>query len=183
MVSIFVYTVQALKYLLSMKISSIQIKAAFLLFVFSLSTLVSFACAAGLKMGFNQDHHKVHLKSSITKDSGSKHSHPSKGHHAVTNGSGKDELAHHGKNKATATESTQDDCCRDEAAKFEKCDKRTPQPISYSFQPFFTTLTINSYFRSDALVSILSKPDNRYFIRNHHPPITDIRIAIQSFRI
>jgi hypothetical protein len=166
-----------------MRISTIQIKAAFLLFVFSLSTLVSFACAAGLKMGFNQDHHKVLLQSSISEESGSKHNHASRGHNLVANGLGKDELAHHGKNNAQATESTKDDCCRDEAAKFEKCDKRTPQPIIYSFQALFITLAVNSYFKSDALVSILTKPDNRYFIRNHHPPIADTRIAIQSFLI
>lgn len=161
-----------------MRISSVQFKAAFLLFVFSLSTLVSFACAAGLKMGFNQDHHKVLLQSSISEESGSKHSHASKEHNVVTN-----ELTLHGKNNAHATESTQDDCCKDEAAKFEKCDKRIPQPISYSFQALFITLTLNSYFKMDALVSILTKPDNRYFVRNHHPPIADTRIAIQSFLI
>lgn len=170
-------------YLLLMRISSTQFKAAFLLFVFSLSTLVSFACAAGLKMGFNQDHHKVLLKSGISEESGSKHNRASKEHNAVTAALDKDEIAHHRKNNSQTTESTQDDCCRDEAAKFEKCDKRTPQSINYSFQALFITLTVKSYFRSDALVSIIAKPDNRYFIRNHHPPISDTRIAIQSFLI
>ena len=36
---------------------SIQLKAAFLLIVFSLNTVIGFACAVGLDMGFNSHHH------------------------------------------------------------------------------------------------------------------------------
>lgn len=35
----------------------IKAKAAFLLLVFSLNTIIGFACAAGLNMGFNSKHH------------------------------------------------------------------------------------------------------------------------------
>jgi len=37
---------------------SIQFKAAFLLIAFSLNTVIGFACAVGLDMGFNSHHHK-----------------------------------------------------------------------------------------------------------------------------
>lgn len=36
---------------------TIQLKAVFLLAVFTLNTLVGFACAVGLDMGFNSKHH------------------------------------------------------------------------------------------------------------------------------
>ncbi len=36
---------------------SIKIKAAFLLIVFALNTVVGFACAMGVDMGFNHNHH------------------------------------------------------------------------------------------------------------------------------
>ena len=36
---------------------SIQLKAAFLLLVFAFNTVVGFACAVGINMGFNAPHH------------------------------------------------------------------------------------------------------------------------------
>jgi Cu/Ag efflux protein CusF len=36
---------------------SIQLKAAFLIIVFSMNTVIGFACAIGLDMGFNSKHH------------------------------------------------------------------------------------------------------------------------------
>ena len=36
---------------------SIQAKAAFLITVFSLNTIIGFACAIGIDMGFNATHH------------------------------------------------------------------------------------------------------------------------------
>ena len=48
---------------------SIQIKAATLLLVFAMNTLIGFACAVGVDMGFNRPHHqdeeiaKVHVHS------------------------------------------------------------------------------------------------------------------------
>ena len=39
--------------------ASIKLKAAFALIVFSLNTVVGFACFAGLDMGYNSTHHAV----------------------------------------------------------------------------------------------------------------------------
>ena len=39
------------------KNSSIQLKAAFLLIVFALNTVLGFACSMGLDMGYNKSHH------------------------------------------------------------------------------------------------------------------------------
>ena len=43
---------------------SIQLKAAFLLLVFGLNTVVGFACSLGLDMGFNIPHHKEEVSAS-----------------------------------------------------------------------------------------------------------------------
>ena len=168
---------------------SIKLKAVFLLIVFSLSTLVSFACAAGLDMGYNKDHHKVQTHPSATEHAGIGHGHSKNalhGHATVDNGgsaSHRDEITHHEQNGGDKKESTPDDCCRDAAAKFEKCDKLSPQTFNYNFQALFITFIINPYFNANAITSLLHTPNSRYFIRNHHPPIADTRIAIQSFLI
>ena len=39
------------------KFKSLQYKAAFLMIVFSLNTIIGFACAVGVDMGFNSSHH------------------------------------------------------------------------------------------------------------------------------
>lgn len=166
---------------------SIKLKAIFLLSVFSLSTLVSFACAAGLDMGYNRGHHKT-----LDKSSGhpaKSHNHSKKDHHVDSSASTKEthkhksEPTHHGKKESSSTESAPDDCCRDEAAKFEKCDKLSQQAYNYNLQPIFLTLFINPIFNADAVITSLHNPNSRYLIRNHHPPIADTRTAIQSFLI
>jgi len=167
---------------------SIQFKAAFLLIVFSLSTLVSFACAVGVNMGFNRDHHKNDTHDHPAQTSGAtKHNHEDESHKQAKNSSkshSHDVLTdHHVEQSAQAEDKAKDDCCKDEAAKFEKIDKRSPQPVNYSFQPLFTTFGMDSIFRIETLIIKLSTPGEKYFIRNHHPPIADTRIAIQSFLI
>ncbi len=164
---------------------SIKLKAVFLLIVFSLSTLVSFACAAGLDMGYNKDHHKIQANSSSTEgleiNQKAHHDHAPVG--AKKSATNHDAIAHHEKKDVNTKESTPDDCCRDEAAKFEKGDKISPQVSVYNLQALFITIFITSTFNADAITSSLHNPNSRYLIRNHHPPIADTRIAIQSFLI
>jgi hypothetical protein len=57
----------------------IQVKEAFLLFVFDLNTAVGFSCAIGMDMGFNAAHQKAGEASSIhVHADGRKHTHHSK---------------------------------------------------------------------------------------------------------
>jgi len=163
---------------------SIQYKAIFLLTVFSLSTVVSFACAAGLNMGYNEDHHKTQdtpsaMERSLISDGD--HKHASVNYGASSNH--KKERGHQVNKSVDTKESTPDDCCRDEAAKFEKSDKLSPQTLNYNLQAQSITLAIKPNFHLDAITDFLHIPNSRYFIRNHHPPIADTRIAIQSFLI
>lgn len=168
---------------------SIKLKAVLLLVVFSLSTLVSFACAAGLDMGYNRGHHKIQDNSTSKEHPGNNHNDSKKAPHGHSlsdlpkEHSHKVETDHHEKKNDTSKESTPDDCCRDEAAKFEKCDKLSQSAVNYKLQAVFITLLIDPVFSIDAITLSLHNPNSRYLVRNHHPPIADTRIAIQSFLI
>ncbi|MES2875342.1 MAG: hypothetical protein V4708_16575 [Bacteroidota bacterium] len=174
-----------------MRISSIQFKAAFLLFVFSLSTIVGFACSVGLNTTFTADHHKEtsgHQQKSH--EHGKSHEHAASADHHQTpvsphekpSGHHQEEANHH-KQVSNPQENPEDNCCKDEVAKFEKGEKRAPQFFNYNLEPLFVTLGFITTYNRDVLESDLHLPSNKYFVRNHHPPIADTRIAIQSFLI
>lgn len=156
------------------KIKSIQLKAALLLMVFSLNTIIGFACAVGLDMGFNSHHHDeevteipVHVHAY-----GKMHSHNNeiKNHH---------EEAEHQLHK---TANDKDDCCHDKATQIAQLDKAIPGSFSITGNSIFFTSFVSSFY-IDPLVSTGIDTKFKYFVRSHHPPIPDIRIAIQSFQI
>jgi hypothetical protein len=145
---------------------SIQLKAAFLLIVFSLNTVIGFACAVGLDMGFNSHHHEeeitdipVHVHAD-----GKKHQHHDE---AVTHQHSSGE---------------KDNCCNDEVMKFQQVDKAIASSVTLISPVVFTSF-LASFYNIDILSSNSRISDIKYFVRSHHPPIPDIRIAIQSFQI
>jgi len=143
--------------------TSIRLKAAFLLAVFVLNTLVGFACALGVNMGFNHPHH--HDKS---------HHH----HH--------DQLHHHHEQAAVGhSHSTGEkgNCCNDEVVKFSQVDKSTPQSIKAGISPIFFTAFVSSFYNINLLYTFQTPIPGKSFLRSYHPPIADIRIAVQSFQI
>jgi hypothetical protein len=156
------------------KIKSIQLKSAFLLTVFSLNTIIGFACAVGLDMGFNSHHHRqeaveaaVHVHSE-----GKEHHHNNKAsqHH---NESVKDN--HHANDK--------DNCCNGGVIKFQQVDKN----VAASFG-LINPVVFSSFLASFYDINILSSTNristiNELVRRHYRPPIPDIRIAIQSFQI
>lgn len=146
---------------------SIQLKAVFLLLVFSLNTVVGFACSIGLDMDFNSSHH--HEEKTVLS-----HQHVKAHSHDRQNDLTKD---HHSSKK------TKDNCCTDEAAKFAKVDKLTPQSIGFSSNPVIFTAFLSTFYCFDVFASDSHIPNNKFFVRTHHPPIPDIRVAIQSFQI
>lgn len=145
---------------------SIQLKAGVLLIAFGLNTVVGFACAMGLDMGFNNTHHheeetiKVHVHGN-----GKKHEHHKKSANHQ-----------HTENKE------KDGCCNNSAVTFSQTDKSVPPPGTIISPVFFTSF-IASCFSIDILYTSPALESTRYFVRNYHPPIPDIRIAIQSFQI
>lgn len=170
--------------------SFIRVKAFFLLFVFSLSTLVGFACTVGLNMGFNEDHYKNDHQHPGEAHQGKSHKHENGGYYAkgITDQNEKPhshdaQADHHKKQASKPRDNKADDCCKDELAKFEKSEKRTPQSFNNNIQPLFVTLIFNTLFNIGARAYHIHLPGNKYFVRNHHPPIENTRIAIQSFLI
>ncbi len=152
---------------------SIQLKAVFLLIVFSLNTVVGFACSVGLDMGYNNSHHQEE-KTVLAHREVPAHQHTKAHSHDEQNSLSND---HHSSKK------TKDNCCTDEAAKFAKFNKLTPQSIDFSIHPVFFTAFLSSFYHFDVFASNSNIPNNKFFVRTHHPPISDIRVAIQSFQI
>ncbi|MGN6541494.1 MAG: HYC_CC_PP family protein [Ginsengibacter sp.] len=145
---------------------SIQLKAAFLLIAFSLNTVIGFACSVGLDMGFNSHHHEE----SATETEGIHQHYKKSNHHDEA------DVHHH------TTNNDKDNCCNDSVMKFQKVDKALASSINIISPVFFTSF-IASFYHIDILSSNNSISTIKYFVRSYHPPIPDIRIAIQSFQI
>ncbi|PSL32253.1 hypothetical protein CLV42_104556 [Chitinophaga ginsengisoli] len=141
-----------------------RLKATLLLTVFLLNTVVGVACAVGLDMGFNSTHHHEHKETATTEGKGVHHHAESSHHH------------HHQKKQ-------KDNCCNDNVMKFVQTDKSLSPILDFSSHPTYCILFISTFHNIDVWVSSRVKADNRYFARSYHPPIPDIRIAIQSFQI
>lgn len=148
------------------KIKPIQLKAAFLLIAFSLNMIIGFACSVGLDMGFNSHHHGDE-ESIVTETS---HHHRSK-------------LDYHNEAVKDHPQSNDpDNCCHDKVAKISQLDKAVAPSFSLSLNFIFLSTFFSSFYNVDLLNSIRDT-SIKYFFRSHHPPIPDIRIAIQSFQI
>ena len=153
------------------KNTSIKLKAVFLIVVFAMNMVVGFACAVGVDMGFNSRHH--HDEEEATEmavhvhTDGAKHNH----HHEASK--------HNHNNKDN---SKKDDCCNDKVLKISQTDKAIPQG-STLIRPIFAKAFISTFYNIAVLYAHLQIPNIKYFLQNYHPPIPDIRIAVQSFQI
>ncbi len=143
---------------------SIHLKALILIIVFGLNTVISFACAVELDMAFNSKHH--HFEGAIKVhelEDGKNHQHSPSAHFLYQ------------------TE-RKDNCCSDKSAQLSQPEKLVPQSY-YNINPIFASVLIRSYYSAEILFTSKIKSNTRYFTRSYHPPIPDIRIAIQSFQI
>ncbi len=170
---------------------SIQLKAAFLLAVFSLNMLVGFACSIGVDMGFNISKHtakapgtSIHIHAN-----GKKHQHhqqPAKAAiHVHANGKkhthhNQTAKLHQEENKPPQKE--KDDCCNDKVIKFQSLDKAINQNTKASIDvPAF--VAIITIFSGLDIYNLSMAYPPKYKARFFYPPPPDIRIAIQSFQI
>ena len=151
---------------------SIQLKAAFLIIVFSLNTMIGFACAIGIDMGFNATHHHEEEATEAVV-----HIHKDGKKHVHHNEAGK----HHDEANSHKEKTDKDNCCNDKIVKITQLDKNVPPSLS-AISPVFFTILISSFYNIDPLFTS-QNVSIKYFVRSHHPPIPDIRIAIQSFQI
>lgn len=144
---------------------SIRLKAGLLLLIFGLNTVVGFACAMGMNMGFNTSHHDDEATEVHVHADGKEHHHEKPTH---------DHEKKHKEEKGG--------CCNDSVIKFSQADKSVPQSNSI-VNPVFFTAFIATYFDIDITYHSQVSGSPKYFVRSYHPPIPDIRIAIQSFQI
>ena len=137
-----------------------------------MSTLVSFACAIGVEMGYNEKHHQEKAVKALSHHHDNSHEHS-------------DNKAHkHSKTVDTPSEKkVADDCCKKEAKKFGQFDKIVSKVATDNNQQILLVAFIQTFYSFDLLKSndLVSVKRNLY--RGHHPPIPDRRIAIQSFLI
>jgi hypothetical protein len=157
-----------------------KIIAAFLLTVFSLNTVVGFACSVGIDMGYNSKHHHneeaaeavVHIHAD-----GKKHIHQEKKKSHNHDKSHKVDQAgkHHQSN------GEKDNCCNDDVATLVMADKYIPEALNI-IHPIFVTAFFDA-FLNVSLPSFHIVKDIKQFVRSYHPPIPNIRIAIRSFQI
>ena len=73
------------------------------------------------------------------------------------------------------------DCCKDQVQQFQTLDKSLPTDVNF-VHPILLSGLVEAFY-SISLPSISFIKDIRQFVRSYHPPIPDIRTAIQSFQI
>ncbi len=149
---------------------SIQLKAAFLLLVFAFNTLIGFACAIGIDMGFNSSNHHDEEATEV-------HVHADGKRHDHLNQSEKHK---HKENKTEKKEKK--GCCSDEVQKLQSLDKALNQNAKTVIDvPVFAAIVSN--FLGIDIFNFAKASPPEYVARYFYPPPLDIRIAIQSFQI
>ena len=146
---------------------SIKLKAALLLIVFSMNTVVGFACAMGVDMGYNNSHHEAEA----TEVAVHVHADGKKHHHD------KKPVANHLDEKDA---SKKDDCCTNEVMQFQQLDKSLAAKVGIDIPVFVAIST--AYFGINIFETV-KLPAQKYTARHFHPPPPDICIAIQRFQI
>ena len=157
-------------------ITFIQLKAAFLSIVFSLNTVIGFACSMGMDFGLNVAHQKDKSFPKIPEHvhaDGKRHEHHNNTSKHLGEASGHDHTSKEGK----------DNCCADKVVKFAQVDKSLSPSFDFQSNIIFITTFVSSFYNINILAASQVTKSTKYFVRSHHPPIPDIRIAIQSFQI
>lgn len=149
---------------------SIKLKAVLLLIVFSLNTVIGFACAMGVDLGFNTNHHDEDEATETTI-----HVHPDREKH-----NHHDEAAKHQHNSKEKSE--KGGCCNDGVIKFQNLDKSLAQNANAAINaPVFVALL--SRFAGIDIFRQSQVSHQKYIAQFFQPPPPDIRILIQSFQI
>ncbi len=150
---------------------SIRIKAAFLLIIFGLNIAVGFACAVGVDMGYNSNRINHDEAVEAHADGNKKNNHHKENVDKHVEKSKKDDCC-----------DKENDCCKNKVRRIFQTDKAVPQVSSLEIPVFFISF-IAAYYNINISYPSQTTTSTKYFVRGHHPPIPDIRIAIQSFQI
>jgi hypothetical protein len=152
-----------------------RIRAFVLLLVFSLNTVVGFACSIGVDMGYNTKHHEH--------QDAKPHSH-SKPHSLDAAHQHKHKHSHKASGARISNIKNADDCCANDVTNFIKLDKSVVSNNLILQQPIFLLAFTAAYFAdNDNNVETSIKGKFHYLRRWRSSYDTDIRIAIQSFQI
>jgi hypothetical protein len=139
------------------------LKAFLLLVVFSLNTLLGFACSIGIDLGYNSNHHQA--VSTAPKAAT---------HHC--------EASTADQPKENPSPAPTHDCCKDGVVKFNLADKSVSSVVKLD-APDQAALTMAALYFIPAW-HLQQVASNHYYVRSDHPPISrDLRIVIQSFQI
>jgi hypothetical protein len=161
---------------------SIQIKAALLLTVFALNTVIAFACSMGLKMGYNNTHHHEEIKEEKSHTHSHSHSHDVDSNHhentATAHNHDKGAAAHqHEENN-----SAEDDCCTGSAIKFQTEDKKLQHSHNLQVKAPVFVAFLSAFYKLEIAPAKIISATSKVIIPQYYPP-PDIRIVIQSFQI
>lgn len=168
---------------------SIQLKAAFLLVVFGLNSLVSFACGAlGVDMDFNTTHHKdavIDTSIHIHAD-GKKHQHEPEPVKTKAHGNEKkhkhdSEPAKEQHEEKNTSEKDKSGCCNDDIQKFQRLDKNLNQNARTAINAPALVAIIRIFVDGDILKA--SARPQSHIHRYLFPPPPNILVAIQRFQI
>ena len=140
-----------------------------------MNTVLGFACAMGVDMGYNSTHHEdVSKKVAVhVHADGKKHQHdngPEKTHHT------KPVVTHQDKKDASKKE----DCCTGEVLQFQQLDKSLIVKAGMDMPVWMAIIT--TYFGIDIFKAVPSS-STKYIANYFHPPPTHIRISIHRFQV
>ncbi len=132
-----------------------------------MNTVIGFACAVGIDMGFNTKlHNQEETETPIhVHADGNKHDHHNEGHK-------------HNHDKKKSNE--KDDCCNDKVVKFQNTEKNITAKIAIDATSF---IAIASTFFGIDLFTVTDAFPQKDIKRFFYPPPSDILISIQKFQV
>jgi hypothetical protein len=162
------------------RLKTIQLKAIFLLIVFSFNTIIGFACAIGLNMGFNSKHH--HHDETISHNTKSHHHNGKSHHHHKGTESHTNISQHHNNeiNKSGATE--KENCCSEDATQLSQSDKLLVNVANSGIEMPVALIALHFLYISH-LSSFKTEITKIQEVRPYVLNSRGIRVSIQSFQI
>jgi hypothetical protein len=146
-----------------------RIRALILLMVFSLNTIIGFACSVGVSMGYNEKHHEHYQHHKHEKGHDHHHSHKSI-HESVPSGS--------------IIKAPVNDCCSGQVTSFAKLDKWVSYNNLLIKAPVLFIQVYNNFLNLESRQTYSSLNSNFQFVRRScFLNDINIRIAIRSFQI
>jgi len=157
----------------------VPIKAIMLLIVFLLNTVTGFACAIGIDMGFNASQQTPEIQANHN-GTLTNHGHE---HGAGIQHQHVDLGSHQDKDHHQEQDGKKENCCKDAVAKLTASSKLTQRTDNLSQLSALFILLPSIIHRQFLSVRLPSNVPNAYFTQHCRSPISDVRIAIQSFQI